>query len=172
MVRRKAVSPLVSYMLVVFLIISGVVIVLTMGMPLLERSRQVASIQSAQDTLLNIDSKIRQTVSYGEGSRTEASITTDYGRYTFEPANDTFYYTIETEADVVSAGSQTRIGPVNMSSSDGVNIKLSLDYSDEKINLTDPDGRERINFGQGFFNLRFRNRGETDGKVSLEVGYR
>ncbi len=169
---RKGVSPLVSYMLVVALIFSGVIVVLSIGMPLLDRTREVASIQSAQDGLLNMDSKIREVVSYGNGSLSQVSVSPDYGEYVFEPRNDSFYYQIETDADVIADGTHVKINAVNMSSfNNGSKVRLALDYSDENINLTDARGRDRVSIGQGYYNLEIRNRGVYNDNVVLEVDY-
>lgn len=173
--KSKGVSPIISYILVVLLIFAGLSVVLTIGMPVLDRSRQVASFQRAQEDLLSLDSKIREVSSYGRGTLAEFSLSTDHGTYNFVPANDTFYFEVETDAEIISPGAHRRLGAVNMSGRehDGSNlVKLELDYSDENINLTEMRGRNEVSFSSGYYTLVLDNKGVENGKVRIDVGIR
>lgn len=167
MVKRKGISPLISYSLLIAIILISIITVLQVSGPILEGSRNAASIENAQNILLDVNSKILDSASFGRMTVTTTSFSVRDGEYIVSPENDTVDYIIETEAEIISRGASRMIGPINMSSvMNGSAVRLRLNYSSTEIDIVG----ERISMGSGFFELNFRNQGVSeDGRTAVEV---
>lgn len=168
MVERKAVSTMVSYALIVGVVIMAIMIVLQIANPILGSSRDVAQIQQAQDVLTEFDSKIREVSSFGRGTSVTVSYSISRGRYEFVPENDTVYYHIETDADVISKNVSRSIGPVNMSRGNDDVVNLKISFNSSRIDLV---GR-RSGVGSGFYDASFSNNGSSNEGARVEVSLR
>jgi len=78
---EKGVSSMVSSVIVVLITVTGISVVLMVGLPALEHSRASASLGEAQGNMIVLDNAIRQAASEGLGSVKEVAIDVREGSY-------------------------------------------------------------------------------------------
>ncbi|MDY6789166.1 MAG: hypothetical protein SVV03_04360 [Candidatus Nanohaloarchaea archaeon] len=161
---RKGVSPLVSYILLLAVVIAGIGIIITAGRPILEESRDTAEIDQAKSNLLGLDRNIRDTASLGRHSSSQYSISLRKGRYKFNTDQDLIFYTLETGTGIISANSSRNFGNLvmNATGSDPWKVYLELNYT--SIDLT---GMDRLS--PGLYTLQITNKGISGNKTQIEI---
>ena len=115
----KGVSPLISYVLITGTVISAVGVVLSAGMPLISNMRDTAAIQQSLTTLESLDSAIRGTASGGKYTTQSFTIRSRRGQYFFDEDDNSIFFEIETDSNIISANSKRQIGPVLLSANVG-----------------------------------------------------
>lgn len=158
----KGISVLISYVLIVAIVISGIGLVLSVGTPVLEQSKDTAAIEQARETLIEMDNEIRSVASQGPGSTTGFRFSQQRGDYGVYPGDDTLNYSIETDAEIVSTGSSRQFGNLWLT---GRNSSIVL-----TINYTDIDLQGRTSTaGPGLHSLRITNAGAGGGRTLINV---
>jgi len=166
---RKGISVLISYVFIVAIVISGIGLVLSIGTPVLEQSKDTAAIEQARETLTGIDGEIRSIASQGPRSTTSYRFSNQRGEYGVYPSNDTINYSIETDAEVVSTGTTTRFGNLWLTGRNG-SILLTINYTDIDLRGGDknPEGSGRTT-GPGLHSLTITNAGAGGGRTLINV---
>lgn len=162
--RHKGVSPLVSYILLLGVVIAGIGIIITAGRPILQESRDTANIDQARANLLDLDKEIRDVASMGRYSSSEYSISAREGLYRFNTRKDLVFYTLETESGAISPNASREFGNlvINASGSDPSRVYLALNYT--SINIT---GIDRLS--SGLHTLQITNRGVSGDRTEIEI---
>ncbi|MDY6766441.1 MAG: LamG domain-containing protein [Candidatus Nanohaloarchaea archaeon] len=122
---RTGVSPLVSAAIYVGIVLAGVVIVLNVGLPALDRMQDTAAIQSAIDQFNELDGVIRTVASEGRFSARTYRLSIDRGHVTFENSSNTLVYEIETTSDIISTHAVVQQGEVRLSANADVTVNSS-----------------------------------------------
>ncbi|MEM5800042.1 MAG: hypothetical protein QXD54_00450 [Candidatus Aenigmatarchaeota archaeon] len=90
----KGVSPLIAYVMVFLIVFSGIVLVLFLGMPIIERARESSVINEAWGNLMLIEKTIEEVASEGIGSLRTISLKISDGEYKVNEKTNSieFYY--------------------------------------------------------------------------------
>lgn len=159
---RKGISVLISYVLIVAIVISGIGLVLSVGTPVLEQSKDTAAIEQARENLIEIDSTIRSIASQGADSSTGFQYSYQRGGYGIYPGDDTINYSIETDSEIVGTGATVQFGNLWLTGRNG-SIEL-------KINYTDIDLQGQVQTaGPGLYSLDITNTGAGGGRTLINV---
>ncbi|MDY6777382.1 MAG: hypothetical protein SVU32_01840, partial [Candidatus Nanohaloarchaea archaeon] len=167
-VAMKGVSTLISYVLVIGIIIAGIVAVLSIGRPVLQESRDAASIDQARTTLLGLDDAIRGIASQGRFSRTVYSFSFRQGVYHLNPESDAIIYRIRTTAGIISSNASRQFGNLLLKAegSKPKNVSLVINYTDIDLQGADES------LGPGFYDLTLTNQGANNSRTVVEVELR
>jgi len=103
MARRKAVSPLISFVLTILLVSAAITIALTVIKPAFDRMSDSGAIDEATQNLELINSAIKQVTSEPGGKRTIGITVTD-GEYGINTTNNYIYADYETKTDFSPQG--------------------------------------------------------------------
>lgn len=118
----KGISPLITYLVVIGMVIASVSLVLTQGLPLLEKLQDTAAIESSIDTLVQLDTAIRRVAAGGQYTTQEFTIRNQRGEFHFDEEQNAIYYEIESNSDIISTHASRQIGPVTLSANTDVNV--------------------------------------------------
>lgn len=110
---RKGVSPLISYALYVGIGLSAVVLALQTAIPFVENARDTSSIQNMQSELSQLEQEISSIARQGRGAQTVHDLNINRGELAIE--NQSIVYSIQSNSDIISAGSKRRIGRLILS---------------------------------------------------------
>lgn len=162
--ERKGVSPLISYVLLLGVVIAAIGIIISAGRPILQDSRDTANIDQARSNLLDLDSNIRDVASMGRYSSSEHSVSFREGVYKFNNRKDLVFYTLETDSGVISPNASRAFGNLvlNASGSDPSRVYMTLNYT--SINIT---GIDRLS--SGLHTLQITNRGASGDSTEIEI---
>jgi hypothetical protein len=96
---KKAVSPLISFVLTILLVSAATTIVLTVIKPTFDRMSDSSIINEATQNLELMNSAIKQVASESQGSKRTISLTVSDGEYGINAAKDFIYYNYSTKTD-------------------------------------------------------------------------
>jgi type II secretory pathway pseudopilin PulG len=164
---KKAISTLVSAVMVVAISLVAVTIVLSIGMPAVDRAKDAALISEAKGVMQNIDSAARQVLFDGNGAQRVFSISSTGGDYFVEKGTDSIMFRLNSISGVIDPGTYKREGNLLITAGSGANasvIQLTLQF-----NGTDITGD--AHWGKGTYLLSVRNDGynASSAKQNLAV---
>jgi hypothetical protein len=164
-ITRNGISPLLSYVFLIAVILAGIFIVVQGTEPILSSSKDVNAIETAKQTVTDVDSRIRSASSAGKFSRQTFSLHVRRGTYSLNSSADAFLYQIETDTDAVSPGTTERFGNLWIIADEGNVTTVTV-----KANYTDIDLRGlNQSLTNGIHNLAIENTGAKGGKAVVEV---
>ena len=106
----KATSELLGGVLFLAISLTAVIIVLSVSGPKIDIMKDTIAIEQAKDTLTSLDRIIRDISEQSPGTSRIVPIEIKKGKMIIDGENDQIYYTLDTEADVISPGTKRRIG--------------------------------------------------------------
>ena len=122
MVRRKGISPLLSGVMYIAIVNVAIIAVMQIGMPAIENMEDASAIDQAKTTLLSIDQVITEIAEQGKGSARVVPIQIKKGELYIDNESDRIYYLIETESEIISPRTKTKIGNLYISSNANVDV--------------------------------------------------
>lgn len=133
---KKGVSPLVSSVLLVAIVITGVTIVLNVGLPTLRESKENIVFQEAKSVLKSIDSSIKEIAYEPKGAARKLPIKFRDGELIVDKAKDEIRFTMETEKRLIPPGVYKKEGSLIIST--GADVKayendVDSDNEDELV---------------------------------------
>lgn len=119
----KAMSVLVSFVMIVAISIVAISIVLSIGLPAIERAKDAALINEAKNIMQSIDSTARQVLFEGNGAQRVFSISSTGGDYFAEKATDRIIFKLNSISNLIDPGTSKKEG--NLIISAGTDVKAS-----------------------------------------------
>ncbi len=136
---RKGVSPFLSAVLYVGIVLSALTIVVQMGTPIMQEMRDTNRIDLAKDELSSLDFYIREVASEGQGSVRTMKFEVPGGALKVDATNEKVQYELETDADVISPRVRKKIGNVYLRSNANVDVTANATHyimKNDRINVT------------------------------------
>jgi type II secretory pathway pseudopilin PulG len=117
----KGVSPFVSTVLIILITITAIILVLTIGMPVVEKAKESGIINEAMQNLHMLDKLIREVASEGIGSLRTMQLRSSGGEYKINQKTNSIDFTLETSSQRFPPG--TFIKENNLIISSGASAK-------------------------------------------------
>ena len=136
--RNKALSPFISFALVIMIGITALSIALTVLNPALNKARDSAIINEALNNLEVIDNNIREVASESQDSRRKVNLKVTEGTYRVDSANDFLNFTYRMKEGLDVSGQRGNI-----------NITISVDEITLFIEYTNLDLKGSDHFTKG-----------------------
>lgn len=123
----------VSAVLYIGISIAVLVLVLSAGVPLLNKIRDENTVTQTRDVMIALDSTIRTVVGEGAGSQRIFAMELNRGQFNIDSSNDVIIWEMETEAEVVEIGATINIGNLQLTEVETqqtgtYRVTLSLSY--------------------------------------------
>ncbi len=132
---EKGVNPIISAVLVLVISISGIAIVLDIGMPALDRSRESSLFDEAVSNLEFIDNTVQEVKFGGNGTSRTVTVDVTDGSYYFNGTEDTVTFEHDLETDFLSGELCKRDGN-SLTRTFGSGRVLDLRFNEGEGNLT------------------------------------
>lgn len=116
----------VSVIIYTMVAILALVLILNTGVPLLTELKDRAVVDKVSDIMVNLDRHITEIANQGEGSQATVSFEIRDGEIKFE--NDQLVWEIETDSEIISPRSSTKLGNVIVSSNANVKTFDTTNY--------------------------------------------
>lgn len=123
MQNRKAVSTLVSYVMIAAISVIAISVVLSIGLPAIDRAKEAALISEAKNIMQNIDTNARQVLFEGSGAQRVFSISSTGGDYFAEKSTDSIRFKLNSISGVIDPGTRRMEG--NLLITAGTDVKAS-----------------------------------------------
>jgi hypothetical protein len=146
----KGVSNLVSAILITIIVIGAISLVLNMGTPAIDRSKEILLYKEGKNNLKLVDNSIKQVLE-GEGSTRSLSLSITDGNYYVHENNDTIMFVMNSASQIVGIDVSKTEDGVNITGKPGI-IYFSIDYD----NIDVVGG---VIFGKGSHSLKIKNQG-------------
>ena len=157
---QKGISPFISLILVVMISISGIVLVLRIGRPLMEKTEDYSVVLEAKDVMNQINSAMKDVSYEGNGSSRKLNVKISRGTYHTSFSDDSITYELNSKHKLFS----------DMSKKEGdlyvefYNDTLKLIVNSTKVDITN---NER--WSRGNYNIVINNEGYSGGKTKISV---
>ena len=112
---KKGLSPFISLILVVMISIAGMVLVLRIGRPLLEKMEDFSRFSEAKDVMNQINSAIKEVSYEGNGSSRKLGAKISGGEYRVSSSEDSIIYELESKYELFPPGMWKRDGDLVIS---------------------------------------------------------
>lgn len=122
---KKGVSPLISSVLYVAIVLTAVMMAFNYGMPVIERMQDTNAITSSIDSFQEVNSLVSTVASEGKYSARTLSLNPDRGQYRFDNETGELYYTLETRSNFISSHTSQRRGNILITSDASVSVNES-----------------------------------------------
>lgn len=165
----RALHVVVSSLLLFAIVVSLAIAAYLWGIPQVEKSKDIATIESMKTNMELIDSAVRSVAREGEDSYRKVELHIARGRLDINGSYELIEYKLESQARVVEPDTTVREGRLYVqgkSSPRGEYItRVYLNYSRLAIDLT---GEHSL--PKGYYTLSFKNLGynESAGKTQVE----
>ncbi len=121
--KTKAVSLLVSFVMIVAISVVAISIVLSIGLPAIERAKDAALINEAKNIMQLIDSSARQVLFEGNGAQRVFPVSSTGGDYFSEKSTDRIIFKLNSISGIIDPGTRKKEG--NLLISAGTDVKAS-----------------------------------------------
>ncbi len=101
---KKGLSPFISLILVVMISIAGIVLVLRIGRPLLEKTEDFSMFSEAKDMMNQINSAIKEVSYEGNGSSRKLGAKISGGEYRVSSSENSIIYELESKYELFPSG--------------------------------------------------------------------
>lgn len=128
---RKGMSPLISYVLLVGMIVSATAIILSIGLPIIEDMRDTATIEEAINNLGELDAAIRETASGGTHTSRNFHLISREGEFTVDEEDNSVIFEIETDSGIISRHTSQDMGPITLASDAFVELYRTEEYGED-----------------------------------------
>lgn len=120
---RKAVAPMIGFLMAVALLLAALGIVLGVVMPILEDIQDGAALDSSISNLNDLDTVIRQVAREGRGATRSFTFSNRRGSFRFDQGANAILYELQTSTDAVSTRSMSQQGAVTLSVGRDVSVR-------------------------------------------------
>lgn len=124
MLKRKAISDLISTAFIVLMTVMAMALTLTIGMPAINRAKEASIINEALQNMNVIDNTIQEVASEGTGSLRSLQMKVSGGEYKVNQKANSVDFTYTMKYGLLQPGTFTKEGNLLMMS--GVNAKASI----------------------------------------------
>jgi len=156
----KGVSNLVATLLILLISVTGIILVLQLSTPGIDRGKEILLYQEAKNNLKLIDNSITDVLE-GIGSTRSLSLSITDGYYYAFPDNDTITFVMTSNAQVVGIGVEKIEDNIEIRGEPNL-VYLSLIYDDIDI----VGGGE---FGKGTGSLIIKNQGYSNERYVINI---
>ncbi len=118
---RKGVSPLIAGVIYTGLVVATVTLVITMGLPQLDRITESTLYLNVREGMANLDDTIQKVASEGRGSVRIVPLEIRSGDFVVDGTNDLVKYEIETTSKIVEPRTAVQFGNLVIGSNADVN---------------------------------------------------
>ncbi|MBI3413203.1 MAG: hypothetical protein HY051_03930 [Candidatus Aenigmarchaeota archaeon] len=118
---RKGISPLIAGVIYTGLVVTTVTLVITLGLPQLDRITESTLYLNVREGMNNLDKAIEKVASEGRGSVRIVPLEIRNGDFTIDDVNDLVKYEIETVSEIVSPRTAVQFGNLVIGSNADVN---------------------------------------------------
>lgn len=162
MLGKKGISPFIAFVLVVAISIAGMVLVLRIGRPLLEKTEDFSKLSEAKDTMNQINSAIKEVSYEGNGSSRKLSVMISGGEYRVSDSSNSITYEMESKHELFSPGLSKKEGDMYVEFYSNYTLKLILNSTN--VNITN---NER--WARGHYSLVIKNEGYSGDKNNIRI---
>ena len=142
----KGISPLVAYVLTVFISIAGIVVVITIGLPAVQRAKESGTFNEALHNLQIIDNAIREVASEGIDSQRTVQLGVTGGEYRVNNDTGTLTFSFVSSSGLMPYGSYAKQGNIRIFGG-GFNGLVAYWNFDESSGSTADDSSGQRNDG-------------------------
>ncbi|UCG95412.1 MAG: hypothetical protein JSV92_05260 [archaeon] len=157
---KKGLSPFMSLILVVVISVAGMVLVLRMGEPLMNKTEDFSEFSESRDAMNRINSAIKDVSYEGNGSSRKISLNSREGEYRVSASGDSVTYKMESKYELFSTGMSKREGDLYIDFYENNTLKLILNSTNIDITTTE-------RWGTGSYNILIKNEGYSGGKTRI-----
>lgn len=167
---NRGVHVVISSILIFSIVIFMVFAVYIWGIPQVETSKDVATMEAMKTNLVSLDHDVLNAGHEGEGSIRINNIKITKGRLTINDSQDTMTFEMESRAKVIEPNYSITDGPIKIKGAKSprgyFNTSFILNYSSRGIDLVGDDS-----IGKGIYNIKFTNNGynTSSGKVMVQA---
>ena len=158
---KKGLSPFISLILVVMISMAGMVLVLRIGGPLLEKIEDLSRFSEAKDVMNQINSAIKEVSYEGNGSSRKLGVKISGGKYRVSSSEDSIIYELESKYELFSSDLSRREGDFYIEFKNNT-VKLILNQTNVNIS-----NNER--WAEGYYDIFVKNEGYSGGKTGIRV---
>ncbi len=162
----KGLGSFMAFVLVVAISVAGIIVVLRMGRPLLDKTEDYSQFTEAKNIMRQINSAVKEVLFEGEGSSRKLAILSSGGRYVVSSSTDCITYTMLSDYELFTPGMETTEGDLTIRFYSNYTLELVLNYTAMNVNITTDE-----RWGKGSYNILVKNEGYSGGKnkISIEV---
>jgi hypothetical protein len=160
MLKRKAVSTLISTAFIVLMTIMAMALTLTIGMPAINKAKEASVINEALQNMKVIDNTIREVASEGAGSLRSPQIKVSGGEYRVNQKANSLDFTYTIKYGLFEPGTFVKDGNLLLMS--GVNAKAST-YD------LDNDGSNELVLENEILRVGLLSNGTSSSQVSINT---
>ncbi len=110
--RKKGVSEILALAFVTAIVLTGATLVLTIGMPAINRAKESAVISEATQNMRILDSLIREVASEGVGALRTVQLRVSDGKYRVDPVSSSLDFELDLKSDYLPRGTYLKEGNV------------------------------------------------------------
>lgn len=121
MANRKGISPLIAGVIYTGLVITTVTLVITLGLPQLDRVTESTLYLNVREGMSNLDNAIQKVASEGRGSVRIVPLEIRSGDFLIDDTNNILRYEIETTSQIVEPKTAVQFGNLVIGSNADVN---------------------------------------------------
>lgn len=118
---KKGISPLLAGVIYTGLVVTTVTLVITLGLPQLDRITESTLYLNVREGMANLDKAIQKVSAEGRGSVRIVPLEIRSGDFTIDGTNDIVKYEIETTSQIVSPRTAVQFGNLVIGSNADVN---------------------------------------------------
>ncbi|MFH0889970.1 MAG: hypothetical protein V1836_02385 [Candidatus Aenigmatarchaeota archaeon] len=118
---RKGISPLIAGVIYTALVVTTVTLVITLGLPQLDRVTESTLYLNVREGMTNLDKAIQTVASEGRGSVRIIPLEIRNGALAIDQINDMVRYEMETTSEIVSPKTAVKFGNLVIGSNADVN---------------------------------------------------
>ena len=118
---RKGVSPLISAVIYTGLVLTTVTLVITLGLPQLDRMTESTLYLNVREGMSNLDKAIQKVAAEGRGSVRIIPLEIRNGKFAIDDANNIIKYELETTSEIISPRTAVQFGNLVIGSNADVN---------------------------------------------------
>ncbi len=118
---RKGISPLLAGVIYTGLVITTVTLVITLGLPQLNRVTESTLYLNVREGMSNLDKAVQKVAAEGRGSVRIVPLEIRNGQLAIDDVNDLIRYELETDSEIVSPRTAVQFGNLVIGSNADVN---------------------------------------------------
>ena len=125
---RKGVDPFISYAIIILVAFTAIGIIIFIGVPAIERSREAANLNEAMLNMRLLDNAIREVASEGLGALRSVLLRMSAGELKVNSDSNTISYTLDIKTGIISPGAIIEDGNLILTASGSTAKALEKDF--------------------------------------------
>lgn len=158
---KKGLSPFFSLILIIAISLAGIVLVLRVATPFVEKTEDYSRFTEAKGLMNRFNSAINEVSAEGNGSSRKIQATVSGGEYRVSAADDAITYELETKHELFSSGMSRAEGDLYV---EFYNSTLRLILNSTTIDVTNDE-----RWSRGFYEILVKSEGFSGGKNMVSV---